>query len=211
MYIYDFILHTNLEVVSMYIKLDIQTEFEVKSLTDLPKLKLLMENLNMKINKSQLARELSVDRRTIEKYLNGFTPKQTKTKVSKVDEYYEVIAALLSSDSKQTFYYKRALWQYLTDNHGLQCSQSAFRTYINKRPEFKAYFDEGKRMTSNHSTCIRYETQPGEQAQLDWKENIQFEMKDGEIVYINVAVLLLSYSRFRVFHLSISKSQSVLL
>ena len=36
-------------------------------------------------------------------------------------------------------------------------------------------------------------------------------MKDGEIIDVNVAVLLLSYSRFRAFHLSISKSQSVLL
>ena len=58
---------------------------------------------------------------------------------------------------------------------------------------------------------VRYETSPGEQAQLDWKESIKFETKDGEIVYVNVAVLLLSYSRFRVFHLNISKSQSVLL
>ncbi|MGY1423671.1 IS21 family transposase [Bacillus cereus] len=195
----------------MYIMLDIQTEFEVKSLTDLPKLKLLMENLNMKINKSQLARELGVDRRTIDKYLNGFTPKGTKNKASKIDEYYEVIVALLSSDSKQTFYYKRILWQYLTDNHGLQCSQSAFRAYINRKPAFKTYFDEGKKTAPNHSTGIHYETKPGEQAQLDWKENIQFETKDGEIVYINVAVLLLSYSRFRAFHLNISKSQSVLL
>ncbi len=60
MYNFDSILHTNLEVFSMYIMLDIQTEFEIKSLTDLPKLKLLMENLNMKINKSQLARELAL-------------------------------------------------------------------------------------------------------------------------------------------------------
>ncbi|PTN43131.1 IS21 family transposase [Bacillus thuringiensis] len=100
----------------MYIKLDIQTEFEVKSLSDLPNFKKLMGNLKMKINKSQLARELNVDRRTIDKYLNGFTPKGTKN-----------------------------------------------------------------------------------------------ETKSGEIVYVNVAVLLLSYSRFKVFHLNISKSQSVLM
>ncbi|MEC3550443.1 IS21 family transposase, partial [Bacillus thuringiensis] len=48
----------------MYIKLDIQTEFEVKSLSDLPNFKKLMGNLKMKINKSPLARELTVDRRT---------------------------------------------------------------------------------------------------------------------------------------------------
>jgi transposase len=211
MYIFNRVIHTNSEVVSVYIKLDIPTEFEVKSLTDLPNFKNLMENLKMKVNKSQLARELNVDRRTIDKYMNGFTPKSTKKKTSKIDVHYEVIADLLSDNSKQTFYYMRVLWQYLTDNHGLQCSQSTFRAYINRKPEFKKYFEEGKRTVSSNSGKVRYETSPGEQAQLDWKESIKFETKDGEIIYVNVAVLLLSYSRFRVFHLNISKSQSVLL
>ena len=73
----------------MYIKLDIPTEFEVKSLTDLPNFKNLMENLKMKVNKSQLARELNVDRRTIDKYMNGFTPKGKEN--IKIDVHYEVI------------------------------------------------------------------------------------------------------------------------
>lgn len=210
MYIFNRIIHTNAEVVSVYIKLDIPIEFEVKSLTDLPNFKNLMENLKMKVNKSQLARELNVDRRTIDKYMNGFTPKGTKKKTSKIDVHYEVIVDLLSDNSKQTFYYMRVLWQYLTDNHGLQCSQSAFRAYINRKPEFKKYFEEGKRTVSSHSGKVRYETSPGEQAQLDWKESIQFETKDGEILYVNVAVLLLSYSRFRVFHLNISKCITII-
>ncbi|MEC3493188.1 IS21 family transposase, partial [Bacillus thuringiensis] len=49
----------------MYIKLDIQTEFEVKSLSDLPNFKKLMVTLKMNINKSKLSIELNVDRRTI--------------------------------------------------------------------------------------------------------------------------------------------------
>ncbi|MRD40101.1 IS21 family transposase, partial [Bacillus thuringiensis] len=61
-------------------KLYIETEFEVKSLSDLPNFKKLMGNLKMKINKSQLARELNVDRRTIDKYLNGFRRKGRKNK-----------------------------------------------------------------------------------------------------------------------------------
>jgi len=36
----------------------------------------------MKINKSQLARELGVDRRTVDKYLDGYTRKITKNKSS---------------------------------------------------------------------------------------------------------------------------------
>ena len=58
---------------------------------------------------------------------------------------------------------------------------------------------------------IRFETPPAEQAQLDWKENIRYITKDGEIIYVNICVLLLAHSRFRTFHLSLSKSQSILL
>lgn len=56
----------------MHIKIDVNTEIEIKELTDLLKLKIFMESLNMKIYKSQLARDLGVDRRTIDKYLNGY-------------------------------------------------------------------------------------------------------------------------------------------
>jgi len=194
----------------MYITLNVETNFEITSLSDLPKFKQLMEHLKMKINKSKLAEELGVDRRTIDKYLNGFMPKRKREKPSKIDEYYETIAALLSEDSKQVFYYRRVLWQYLKDNHGLDCSASTFRAYIARTPEFKAYFEEEKRIASPKGT-VRYETPPAKQAQLDWKESIIFETKDGEQVEVNVAVLLLSYSRFRAFHLSVSKSQRVLL
>ena len=49
-----------------------QKEIEIKKLEDLPKLKILMEENNLKVNKSQIARELGVDPRTVGKYLNGY-------------------------------------------------------------------------------------------------------------------------------------------
>ncbi|MEG0472141.1 MAG: IS21 family transposase, partial [Solibacillus sp.] len=122
----------------MYIQLDITTGFEIKSLTDLAKFKQVMEHLKMKINKSKLARDMGVDRRTIDKYLDGFTPKTKRDKPSQIDAFYSVIAGLLSEESKQVFYYRRNLWQYLKDNHGLKCAASTFRTYISKTPEFAA-------------------------------------------------------------------------
>ncbi|WP_019416241.1 helix-turn-helix transcriptional regulator [Paenisporosarcina sp. TG20] len=64
----------------MHFNVDVTTNLEINSLTDLPKLKILMENLNMKINKSMLAREMGVDRRTIDRYLNGNIPKVTRTR-----------------------------------------------------------------------------------------------------------------------------------
>ena len=195
----------------MYIQLNVETTFELKSLTDLAKYKQIMEHLKMKINKSKLARDMGVDRRTIDKYLNGFVPKKKRNKPSKIDEFYPVIASLLSEDSKQVFYYRRNLWQYLKDNHGLDCGQSTFRTYIANTPEFQAYFEKDERIHSMGNSGIRFETRPGKQAQLDWKESIIYETKDGEQVEINVAVLVLSYSRIRFFYMSISKSQAVLI
>jgi len=194
----------------MHIKIDVNTEIEIKELTDLPKLKIFMESLNMKINKSKLARDLNVDRRTVDKYLNGYQPSKTRNKRSKIDDYYDVIKLLLSEESPQKFYYKRVLWQYLKDNHGLDCADSSFRAYISRKPEFQQYFDNQKGRKPTRET-IRFETPPAEQAQVDWKENIKYITKEGEVLYVNVCVFLLSYSRFRTYLLSISKSQSVLL
>jgi len=203
-------LHNIPEVNIMHMQLSINAEIEIKSLSDLPKLKMPMENLKMKINKSQLARDMEVDRRTIDKYLKGYEPKVSRNRTSQIDEYYDVIKLLLSKESKQVFYYKRILWQYLKDNHGLDCGQSTFRAYISGKQEFQSYFDSGKtNRTSNE--VIRFETPPAEQAQLDWKENIEYLTRDGEVLIINVCVLLLGHSRFRTYLLSLSKSQSVLL
>ena len=210
MYSFDEILHNILGWNIMHIQLNINTDVEINCLTDLPKLKVLLESSNMKINKSQLARELGVDRRTVGKYLDGYTRKNTRSKASKIDRFYDTIQSLLSDESPQIFYYKRVLWRYLKDNHGLDCSLSNFRAYISKRTEFQQYFDSKKGRNSNKGV-IRFETPPAEQGQLDWKENIKYITKDGEVLYVNVLILLLSYSRFRVFLLSISKSQSILL
>lgn len=194
----------------MQIQLNVDTTFEVNELTDLQKFNDMMETMNMKINKSQLAREMGVDRRTVNKYLNGYRKPDRRNRESVVDAYYPIIRALLSEDSKQRFYYRRVLWQYLKDNHGLECAASTFRAYIKRHPEFSAYFNENKKMPAI-GQHVRFETAPGKQAQLDWKESIRYETRDGERIEVNVAVLLLSYSRFRFFHLSLSKSQDVVL
>lgn len=76
-------------------------------------------------------------------------------------------------------------------------------------------FMEGTSLKINKSlnkegVTVRYETDMGKQAQLDWKEAIPFILDTGEVVEINMFVLLLFYSRFRKYRLSISKSQDIL-
>ena len=56
----------------MNINFKLTNDIEIHTLEDLKKLKPLLENNNLKVNKSEIARELGVDRRTIDKYLNRF-------------------------------------------------------------------------------------------------------------------------------------------
>ena len=60
----------------MIIKVNVNSEIKVNSLVDLHKLKVIMEVNNLKVNKSQIARELGVDARTVGKYLSCFLLKK---------------------------------------------------------------------------------------------------------------------------------------
>lgn len=194
----------------MIYKISVNTEIKINSLEDLHKLKLLMEVNNLKVNKSQIARELGIDVRTVGKYLNGYVKPITRNRKSTIDNFKPIIRSLLSEESIQVFYYKRVLWQYLKDNHGLDCAQSSFRRYISNNPEFNDYFKRRKKGYISNNSSMRFETDKGQQAQLDWKENIDFVLSNGEVININIFVLILSYSRFRVYKLSLEKTQDIL-
>ena len=194
----------------MIYKISVNTEIKINSLEDLHKLKLLMEVNNLKVNKSQIARELGVDVRTVGKYLNGYVKPITRNRKSTIDNFKPIIRSLLSEESIQVFYYKRVLWQYLKDNHGLDCAQSSFRRYISNNPEFNDYFKRRKKGYISNNSSMRFETDKGQQAQIDWKENIDFVLSNGEVININIFVLILSYSRFRVYKLSLEKTQDIL-
>lgn len=194
----------------MIIKVNVNSEIKVNSLVDLHKLKVIMEVNNLKVNKSQIARELGVDARTVGKYLNGYVKPTTRNRKSPIDDFKPIIQSLLSEESIQVFYYKRVLWQYLKDNHGLDCAQSSFRRYISNNVEFNDYFKRRKKGYISNKSTMRFETDKGQQAQLDWKENIDFVLSTVEVININIFVLILSYSRFRIYKLSLEKTQDIL-
>lgn len=194
----------------MIIKINVNSKIKVNSLVDLHKLKVIMEVNNLKVNKSQISRELGVDARTVGKYLNGYVKPTTRNRKSPIDDFKPIIQSLLSEESIQVFYYKRVLWQYLKDNHGLDCAQSSFRRYISNNVEFNDYFKCRKKGYISNKSTMRFETDKGQQAQLDWKENIDFVLNTGEVININIFVLILSYSRFRIYRLSLEKTQDIL-
>ena len=193
----------------MIIESNIITDLRIESVQDLYKLKPFVEEGILKINKSQIGRELGIDRRTVDKYINGFEKSKTRKCDNCITPYYNIIKDLLDPDNPQIFYYKSILWQYLVDNHNYSGSYVNFCLYLKTYDEFENYFKRRRPSNVNQLT-IRYETDMGKQAQLDWKEKIEFLLDNGETVIVNVFVLLLSYSRFRVYRLSISKTQDVL-
>jgi len=194
----------------MIIELNPTTNFKLECLEDLSALNAIYEVNHLKPNLCRLSRELNCDRRTIKKYLDGYKKPSTRTKSSKIEAYHDIIAELLSDENIQIFEYKQNLWRFLKDNHGLDCAESTFRQHISKYPEFDAYFRKSRKKLKSGS-LMRYETDPGEQAQIDWKESMDFTLSTGEIMEINIFVFLLSHSRFRIFKLSLIKSQEILL
>lgn len=163
----------------------------------------------MKINKSQIARELDVNRKTVGKYLGGFQKSSTRDKPNCLVSFLDIIEELLSDKNDQISYYKRILCQYLVDNHRYSGSYTNFVKNLRKYPELNIYFQK-QRPGNNSKVNLRYETGMASQAQLDWKESIDFILDSGEKITINIFVYLLSYSRFRIYRLSMSKTQDIL-
>lgn len=192
----------------MIIKTPITTSLEINVLEDLGKLKTFMEAANLKINVSQIARELGADRRTVNKYLNGFKKSKHRASENCLTPYMDTIHELLSAENEQIFYYRRVLWQYLCDNHGYEGSYTNFCHYISQEPELMKYFR--KRLPPHSEAFIRYETPVGKQAQIDWKESMKLLTTDLGWIEVNVFVLILSFSRYRIYRMTMSRSQDVL-
>src|SRR5574344_574596 len=141
----------------------------------------------MRINTSQIARELGIDRRTVGKYINGFQKSKTRKENNCLKTHYKTVSDLLDENSQQIFYYKRVLHSYLVDNCGYKGSYRNFCTILRKYPELEQYFHKRKPSNVNNVT-VTYEK-----------------------IVVNVFVLLLSYSRYRGYNLSLTKTQDVLL
>lgn len=193
----------------MIINCNINTDVSVNNLMDLHKLKVLEEEKTIKLNVSEIARELDVDRRTARKYIDGYKKCLTRNRKSQFDDYYDVIKELLENNFK-LFRYKSTLYRYMCDVYKMSAPESSFRRYISKTPEFNDYFNSSKANNQKGLSPIRFETPPAKQAQIDWKESMSIVLASGEKVVINIFVYLLSYSRFRIYRVSLSKSREIL-
>lgn len=130
-------------MILVLINIKTPVSLQIDKLTDLPKLRIFVKNNDLKLNVSEIARQLNVDRRTVSKYLNGFEKSQHRDKPSKLEPYRNIIQELLTSPT-QEFSYRSCLYRYLQDNYQLNVPSQTFYHYLKSVPEFDAYFKKEK-------------------------------------------------------------------
>lgn len=156
----------------------------------------IMKTLGIKPNFSELERAFDIDRHTIKKYYNGYEGKPaTKNKPSKLDKYYDEIKSKINLCGIN----QMALYQYIFQKDNKIGTYSNFKKYLTKH---------NLKPNKSQKAHLRYETDPGEQLQFDWKEDIQMISKHGEIFEFNVFSATLGYSRMHNFVYSRTKTRS---
>ena len=157
--------------------------------------KLLREEINV-LNKSELARRFNCDRRTIDKYLNGTVGETRKPRdiKSKIDDFTEVIIDKVDNWGSNSM----AVYKFI-EKKGYDGGYHTVNNYVqsHKKSEIK-------------KATIRFETSPGLQAQVDWKESITMVSKYGEIFEVNIFLMVLGYSRLKYLKLTTDRTQKTL-
>lgn len=151
---------------------------------------------HMKPNYSQLARDTMSDRRTVKKYYENPNAERSKREYrSAFDDYDQLIRDKVATRG-MTF---SAVYHFLVNEKGVSAKYNAFTAYCRRRKYVLGGTGKG--------VHVRYETAPGFQLQVDWKENITLRKRDGAKLTFNVYSATLGYSRKHLFIYSATKTE----
>ena len=165
---------------------------DAKLITQLQILKLS----NIKPNYAELARIYGVDWRTVKKYYDGYEGKPIHhSKPSKLDKHLPLIKEKLAIKGSTI----RAVYEFIIEERDPDIG-----TYSNFIKYVKSKGLQPKKTTSGHP---RFETEPGIQAQVDWKENVSISNRYGEIFTFQVFDYKLGYSRYPIFTYKLYKTR----
>lgn len=156
----------------------------------------IMKQLNVKPNFSDLSRKYGIDRHTIKKYWEegGKIIKQRKKRGSKYDAFKDDVIITLSKPGVNI----KAAYEFLKDKYpSFNWNYSGFRDYVS---------DNQLKSNIKIEPHLRYETKPGEDLQVDWKESIKLHDKQGNEHLFNVFTATLGYSRQHFFVYSLTKT-----
>ncbi len=159
----------------------------------------LMKGENNMYNKAELARRFNCDPRTIDRYIKistgQITPSPSKRVYKRKLEGFEDIVI-----DKVDRYGCNAMsvYKFILEK-GYDGKYSTVAAFVKKHKD-----SELKKAT------IRFETSPGLQAQVDWKENMCLVNRKGERFEFNIFLMVLGYSRYKYIELTSDRSQTTL-
>ena len=145
----------------------------------------------------KIADQYGVDWRTVKRYFT--TPvtqvitRKPRIIKTKIDPFKDIINEKL--DYKTPFI---AIFNFIKSK-GYQGSLTTVKNYC------RNYVKE-----KTEEATVRFETNPGFQCQIDWKEDFTLVSKTGEIFTFNVFLAILGYSRYKYIELTLDRSQTTL-
>lgn len=143
----------------------------------------------LKPNFSRMARETGVSRQTLSRLWNSDEQlnKPRRKRPSQFDPYYLEIREKFEQSSSTI----KAIFKYFQIKYP--------NTVFNSYDSFKSFVKTNgltevrENLLSAH---VRFETEPGHQLQVDWKEDIIFSFKDGRKIKFNIFTAVYGYSRY---------------
>ena len=154
-----------------------------------------IEEVKNMINKSELARRFNCSVNTVNKYLNvQKNKKNTRKYSSKLDDFKGIVIEKIDDYSANG----RAVFNFIKD-----------KGYTGSYGTVSKFIRDHKQEEQNKAT-MRFETTPGFQAQVDWKENFRIINKEGKEFEINIFLMILGYSRYKYIELTLDKTQDTL-
>ena len=150
------------------------------------------------LNKSELARRMNCSRQTINAKLNKQKNVNTKEKrvyYSKLDEFKDLIETKVEKYACSAM----SIYLLLKDKYGYTGGYSTVARYVSS---FK--------QTQKVKVTIRFETTPGYQAQVDWKEKLELVDMHNALYTINIFLITLGYSRMKFVKLTFDRTQQTL-
>lgn len=162
-------------------------------------LKIYLKEDVILLNKSEIARRFNCDPRTVDRYIKiqkgEINPKNNKREYASIlEEFKPVIVNKVDVHGSTAM----AVYKFI-QKKGYQGKYSSVAKFVRGHKD-----NEVKKAT------IRFETTPGLQGQVDWKEEVSIRTKSGETLKVNLFLMVLGYSRLKYFCLTSDRTQQTL-
>lgn len=147
---------------------------------------------------AKLARKYNCDYRTIKRAFEKAISSEKESndiskRKSKIDPFVDIINLKIQTGAPAI-----AIFKYLKEYTSYDGGYSTVKNYIHSLHAEKV-----------KKAIVRFETSPGLQVQIDWKESMKFQTKKGDVIKFNIFLAILGYSRYKFIQVTETRDYSI--